>query len=698
MPLSLLGLGGGMIVNGLMNALVSSVNSRKSIEANQEMHEKNQAFQEAQQKKQWRHAEQLQREMRELTRKNFLEQLEHQRQQADLQALEQRWPLQSSSPRLIINEFNNLLIAGDDIPLQLIIAENGDLKTPTLSIANQVRNAINELNKFMSVHYGQNSATSVKIYDNTKPGARFGAAEVDALYQVFKVAPTMVISSRVHNAEYIMECWYWGCGMADKPVEVELFRCNVKDLQLKILKETASEWLRLKHKFDFVDPDKDALADVMGRLQNKEKELRSMGAGEEDVREYAMKPFEAEIAEFTSKTSKTVNAMPFIQKINDGIERTILSSFKLSSALVSDAYFLLEHKVAPKFMCICAEELRSVPMLQEQSEAFFRETIKALPEARRSERALMHAQMAVSYKNANQPQKALEYGVQCSQELRQLLPPEHFDLEASEEMLESLKAIKEVEGVTLQEPWIAGLNSQPLSPDELNHRAAGLYNNGHIESALSVWRKSAQQGHLKSIINLANVLLSQGRNADAFEWVAAAIRQRHRPFYSRGHILALWFCQRGEWANAFSMWCAYLESADSAHRAEAEAYSAFIIFTAALKEITEDEFRRWINIVGCDANEPISPCEYAENFLLSKASDIYRSPAHALPFCEVLSVWYLKSCGQHIPFIYDVQADVELKYVLPRELPSEVKHDFGNYMISSQRPDIKEYINDIKGI
>ncbi len=698
MSFSLLGLGGGMILNGVLNAVVSSRNSRKSIEANQELHEKNQAFQEAQQKKQWRHAEQLQREMRELTRKNFLEQLEHQRQQADLQALDQRWPLQSSSPRLIINEFNNLLIAGDDIPLQLIIAENGDLKTPTLSIANQVRHAIGELNTFMSVHYGQNSATPVKIYDNTKPGARFGAAEVDALYQVFKVAPTMVISSRVHNAEYIMECWYWGSGMACKPVAVELFRCNVKDLQLKILKETASEWLRLKHEFDLDDSDKDALADVMGRLQNKEKELRSKGASEDVVREYAMKPFEAEIAEFTSKTSKTVKAMPFIQKINDGIVHTILSSFKLSSALMSDAYFLLEHKVAPKFMCICAEELRSVPMLQEQSEAFFRKTIKALPEARRSERALMHAQMAVSYKNANQPQKALEYGVQCSQELRQLLPPELFDLEASEEMLESLKAIKEVDGVTLQEPWIAGLNSQPLSPDELNHRAAGLYKNGHIESALSVWRKSAQQGHLKSIINLANVLLSRGRKADAFEWVAAAIRQRHRPFYSDGHILALWFCRRGEWANAFSMWCAYLESADSAHRAEAEAYSAFIIFTAALKEITEDEFRRWINIVGCDANEPISPCEYAENFLLSKASDIYRSPAHALPFCEVLSVWYLKSCGKHIPFIYDVQADVELKYVLPRELPSEVKHHFRNYMISSQRPDIKEHINDIKGI
>ena len=84
----------------------------------------------------------------------------------------------------------------------------------------------------------------------------------------------MVLSSRVHNEEYIVECWCWGGGMATKPSMVEIYRCNVKELQLAILQQFCSEWEETKLRLGVSDSDNDALLDLMTQIQKKKSLLR----------------------------------------------------------------------------------------------------------------------------------------------------------------------------------------------------------------------------------------------------------------------------------------------------------------------------------------------------------------------------------------------------------------------------------------
>lgn len=679
-----------MIVSGLLNALVSSVNSRMSLAANEEEQKKNREFQEAMQKKQWLHAESLQREMREMTRRNFLEQIEHQRQTADLQALEQRWPLPASSPRLIINEFNDYLKSGKPIPLQLIVVENGDLSKPPLSIRSQVRNAINELNKFMSFHYGLNSEFAVKVHDTDKAGATFGSSEVDTIFHIFKVAPTMILTSRVYGSEYVLECWFWGSGIAEKPGMVEIFRCDVEELQISVLKKIAEEWKSSKVQLGVSDPDKDALVDLMGRIEAERLRLIQCGATPEQLQEYANKPFVSEIQAFTNvskSTGKTVNAVPFVRKINEAIEQSLLSSFKICSALLSDAHFLLEYKASPRFMQICAEELRTLPDLRCAAEKFFDDAMKKLPDYQRSGKALMHARMAIAYRNANRPEKALTYGLESSRQLSEMVSPDAFALEANNEMQLCLSELKSIEGVEQSVPWISKQTSLTVSSDDLNRHAVTLYKSGKVEEAVSVWLKAVDAEHGKSIRNLANVFASLHRHDEANALFARGIRLGDRDLFVKGHEVALWYCAQGKWADAFTMWRAYLQSSASDFRHVAEAYSAIIVFTSAVYDISAQECAQWVQVVGGDTTgRPIQAI--AEDLLMSSVTNKNYTPVERAPFYNVLSVWYIKSRGGDIPLIYGMKDDTELLYVLPANLSRDYEKLFSLCKEKAGRPDI----------
>ena len=693
--MSLLGLGGGMIVNGLMNALVSSINSRKTLAANAEQQQKNMEFQEALQKKQWSHAEKLQQEMREMTRRNFLEQIQHQQQTADWQDLAQRWPLPATSPRLINKEFDEYLQAEVPIPLQLIIVENGDLGKGPLAIRLQIRNAINELNKFMSAHYGRNSAYAVKIYDTDKAGANFGAAEVDTVFQVFKVAPTMILTIRVEGSCYRMECWHWGSGSVIKPAMAEIFTCNVQDLQLGILRQIAAEWNIIKSQLQLEDPDKDELVDLIRRIDTEQKRLIQNGASPELLQEYTYKPFLPEIAQFTTPNapatdkSKKINAAPFIHKINAGIEQSILSSFKICSALLADAHFLLEYKTAPRFMQICADELQTTPQLMHQAESFFTAALNALPDYRKMDTALMNARMATAYQEADRPEEALLYTKKCSRLLEQMVSPHHFALEASGEMLICLDELKQIKGAKEQIPWLCEQASKKYTPDEMNQHAASMYQAGKIDEAITIWRKAVDLGHEKSMQNIAVVLESVGRLDEANEMYEVAIKHGVSKVFRKGHQVALWNCNRGNWANAFTMWCFYLQSKEKTYKHEAAANSALLLFTSAISEIFADDCALWASLLHlkyCDDN----PQLMAEDFLLASATSDSYTASEIIPFYDALSTWYLKSKGYALPLIYGVNNDIKLQYTLPQQLSYENEVLFNSFILKSGRYDIKQ--------
>lgn len=689
MPGSLIGLGGGMIINGLFNALVNSINSRKSLAANAKEQEKNRQFQEALQQKQWKHAENLQREMREMTRRNFLEQIEHQQKMADFQALENRWPLPASSPRLIINEFNEYLKEGKAIPLQLIVVENGDLSKP-LSIRLQVRNAINELNKFMSTHYGMNTEYAVKVHDTSKSGSNFGASEVHTVFHVFKVAPTMILTSRVHDSAYVLECWFWGGSMMEDPRMVEIYRCDVQELQLSVLKEIANKWPKDKLKLGVDDPDKDALVDLMKRMENEENRLKQRGATPEDLNNYARKKFVQEIHTFTSISklgNKTINAEPFVRKINESIERNIFSSFKISASLLSDAHFLLEYKAPPKFMQVCSKEMDEFPELRQQAESFFEQAVEALP-FNHSDKALLHARMATAYHNANYTDKAITYGTKSVRLLEEMVSPENFVYEANEDMHLCLKELNLIESIKKKAPWINNQAQRQVSPDDLNKRAAELYGQDKVQNAISIWKKAVALGHRKSIRNLAYVLKSINRTDEANELFAKAICDGEKDLFKEGHDVALWYCKKGMWAKAFCMWLAYLQSGDTEFRHIAEAYSAIILFTDTYNDISRGcNTSEWVKAVGGDLTCSIQ--NVAEDLLTSTVESSRFSDDKLKAFYNVLSVWYLKSRGENIPLIYGLNDDTELLYALPATLASEYEKWFKQCLTKAGRPDIQ---------
>lgn len=602
-----------MIVSGLMNALVSSINSRKSLAANAEQQELNRQWQDAQQQRQWRHAEMLQDKMREMTRQNFLAQLEQQRTSFDLQMLNQSWPLPSCPPNIIIKEINDYLSASEPVPLQLIVVENGDLSKGPLAIHHQVRNAINELNKFMSAHYGRNAAQSVKVYDTDRPGANFGAAEVSTLFQVFQLAPTIVLTSRVNGAEYVLECWYWGSGNAVRPVMAEIYRCNVDELQLEVLMNLAHGWINTKERLGIEDADKDYLVDLMGRIENEKQRLKTRGASPEEIREYSLKPFWGELSSFTTLASPKagtnaprVDARPFIRAINQGIESRILASFKICASLLCDAHFLLEQKASPKFMQICAQELAETPQLMSQAERFFDAALEALPDTSKADRAVMYARMAMAYQDTCRQEEAERCISLSSEQLQSMVDPESFALEASDEMNECVAELRQIRGAELIAPWINRCE-RVVSGDDLNRHAIGLFKKGRRREALDVWRRAGRQGHTKSMHNLTQVLEDEKKMEESREWGAKAILAGYEPLKSRSYDLAWWKCVRGDWVAAFLLWCAYLESEEKQHRDEAVACSSLILFTSALGKLTESDCEKWHRLVCCEGgNVPLS--------------------------------------------------------------------------------------------
>lgn len=699
MPASLLGLGGGMIINGLLNALVSSINSRKTIAENKLQQQKNLEFQEALQKKQWKHAERLQREMRKVTRDNFLEQLEFQKQSGDLQALEQRWPIPAISPRLVINEFNEYLSSGIPIPLQLIVVENGDLSKGGLSIKQQVRDAINELNKFMSTYYGQNSLHAVKIHDSCKTGSYFGSSEVDTVYQVFKVAPTIVLTARVSGSKYIQECWQWGIS-GKKPTMVELFKCDVEELQLSILNQIAADWSTTKEKFQLQDPDKDLLVDLLGRIEEKVKNLKEKGAPHETLREYGYRPFAPEIEQFISLSPRSVNkerkvnAAPFIKSINDGIANCILSSYKICASLLSDSHFLLEYSASPRFMKICADELRVFPQLMNQADAFFDKMLECAPEHLRKDVPLMHARLALAYQEAKQVEKTLKYSRKCTRLLEQMVEPHQFELMASDDMKQCLDVLSEIDEIRKEFPWVASRSSKEVSPDELNHHAVDLYSKGKREEAITVWKGAVEQGHKKSMHNLAVVLDAEKRVDEANEMYAIAISNGVKDLYKKGHQLALWYCNRKKWSDAIRMWCIYLQSGDEEFFSEAVADSSILFFTKAISEICKEALQRWAALVRLRL-------EYVNTFetfraevvdlLFSKVKEGSLSDKQKMPYYNVLSAWYIKSRDKNIHLIDGVACDIELEYRVPNNLSPKMDNMFKEIILNSSRLDIRNY-------
>lgn len=696
MSFTFLGMGGGMLVSGLLNAVVSSINSRANAKMSASQQVLNRDCQVAQQNKQWKHAEMLQEKMREATRQNLLLQLKQQMDMLDYQQLDKHWPLLSCSPYAVTKEINDHLRAGEPIPLQLIVVENGDLSKGPLAIHGPVQNAITELNKFISRYYGLNTAQGVQVYDRSKPGAEFGAAEVNTLFQVFRSAPTVVLTSRVIGSEYVLECWYWGSGSAEKPVMVEILRCDVEDLQIEILRKIADKWLETKERLGVEDADKDRLVELLERLSTEERRLESRGASPEEVRYYSRKPFRDQISNFTTLTSQKslpesqrIDPRPFIREINDGIGRRIVASYKICSSLLCDAHFLLERKVQPKFLMICDRELQDAPELLEQSRSLFEGMINALPSDSINDKALMYARMAGAYQTVNLEDAAMTCSSKCVKLLESMVSPEEFAFEASAEMKDCITELKHIPAAMHLVPWL-GTCDRNVSDDELNRHAASMYQKGNLDEALSIWRRAAERGHLKSMHNLGMVLESVKRVEEARAWLTKAVLLGYESLYSRGYELAWRQCVRGSWPAAFRLWNAYLISKDGAHRDEAMAYSALILSTAALTELSEADCRLWLQTISSecpDIDAETSPAMdsdivYPEVAMKALAALAKRNNGGV--FLAALGLWIRRSLNDSHSLFPGIEDSYELIY-LPQQdfstspLRTLVKHHVEPY-------------------
>lgn len=666
-----------MLFGGLLNATIGLINSMRSTSLSQKQLHLNHEWQEAQQKKQWRHAEELQAEVREASRLNLMAQMERQMEILDVQQLERNWPLLSCSPSAVAKDISTRLREGKPVPLQMIVVENGDLSKGSLSIHGPVQNAISELNKFMSQHYGLNSESAVQVYDRGKPGANFGSSEVYTLFQVFQAAPTIVLASRVRDSEYVLDCWYWGSGSAVNPVMVELYSCNIEDLQLVVLAQVTESWKKNKKKLNVEDEDKDSLVSLLDRMEAEADRLRALGAEEDDLRYYSRKPFREELAKFTTMAaarvpsdSRRIDAKPFVQAINKGIERMIEASFKICSALLCDAHFLITYKFPPKFMDVCSRELCEMPEIAGQARQLFERMLAALPDTYKTGKPLMYARMALAYQHAERVNEARECSTCSVQLLETMVSPENFSYEASDEMCTCVEELRRIPAAAGIVPWIDRCLTD-VSNDDLNRHAVGLYQSGHVEEALEVWRRAGARGHAKSMHNLGQVLLSSGQRTEARDWMSKAILLGYEPLYCQGYGLGWWKCGAGDWVSAFRLWSAYIESEQTANRDEAIAFSALILFTSALSKLSESECSHWAQTVCKDRylsdSEGLKECLSSETVVYPQLSECVLSvlsdsrtilkehrrgwrsekvEEHSDVFTAALGFWSRKSLGQ----------------------------------------------------
>ncbi len=560
-------------------------------------------FQAALQARQWEETARLQREMHRLnaraSRENARLAFERQKLQFEEQAFLNTWPLQED-PLTLRRDFQKMLDEGRRIPLQVIIPVVGaDLNLGRSSLAAGVAQALAGVAQFTGLHYPHQpgNETPVKVYTNcARPNTTFGTSQLHILYEVFHVAPTFVLLPHcTAEKEFVISCAYWdGCDAAKSWTPSlcrDIFRCNIKELQIQALRDHAQEWKRKKLLLQLENDQLDKLLQLVEEEERVVEEKRRLGATDDDIECYIRPSYEAQYAELCK--SNPVN-------IDGKIGEMVRSACKVGVVLMSDMHYLAHEHKAPKFLQICGEELTLFPELLSTAENLFEASL-ALPGEPFSPTAVLgHARLASSYARSAQYELARKHQQCCVRLLRNMVPqPEGEDWVDIPELPEAVRTLEE-SSLPVDAYLTACLRELRCSPDLLLERGAAAYHRQEWSRACDLWRRAAQQGSEKACVNLAQ-MYEHGKGVprdpeQAACYMEMAFGRGFLPALRKSHVIIAHYLQAGNWVRAGEICLMVLESPmlSDAEKQGAWVISSLLMLTSIADELSGDVRRRWM--------------------------------------------------------------------------------------------------------
>ncbi len=574
--------------------------------SNKDSQKLQQEFQSAMQARQWEETARLQREIQALNarsaRDNARETFQRQQRQFEEQAFLGTWPLQGIDPLTIRRDFQKALDEGRPIPLQVIIpALEADLKLGGRFLVTDVRLALETLAVSMAQFYPDipHADTPVRVYTNcARANMTFGTTQLSTLYEIFHVAPTLVMLPQCQNGDkFTLRAAYWDGSDAEKSWSPfflpDIFSCSVRSQTRQALRDKALDWKVKKERFRLENDALDKLYSLVEEESREVEEKKTLGLSEADIEEHIFSKYDQRYGVICKEGSISVD---------DEIREMLNASCKVSVSLLTDMHYLAHGSHAPKSLDMCREELGRFPELLQTAEQLFQKVLclteqqSLLPAS-----VLGHARIARAYASAAQNELALSHRNAGLKQLRKLVPsPEAGNWAAVPELSEAVQILEE-ENASPGDDYLQGyLKELRRDSASLNASASLAYKDGDYRRACDFWLRSAQQNNAQACYNLS-LMYGRGQGVQKNHVQAAYYMEKALEYGSAAAVkqidclVAFYLCE-GDWIRAFDFCLRGLAHAETPQSTQNKLWvkSSVLMLTSVADDIPAEQRKRWL--------------------------------------------------------------------------------------------------------
>ena len=579
----MVGIGSMMVLNVVMQ-LVNGLATRRSTEKNQKAQFE---FQKELQAEQWEKSQALQKEIRELnakdTQENQRRAAENQRDLVEMQYELNHWPL-SVSPAVLRRQAETYLNEGKEVPLHVIVSSSGALKGNVMNLSGVIKDGMREAFSFISMHYSRNGEAPVIMYTNADSQKELGPEQVDTIYAVLPGAPVIVLMPQCQDTCFVLKCSYWGVGDVQRPEHLELFRCDLKDMQNEQLRQHGASWPEDQKRLSLpVDANKDALHKLVIDERNAIESARQHGATDDEIRIHILPRFEMEYA-------KKEIIGTFQHAITQNTGYLLNSACKTIVTLLADTHYLLTKNLQPKLPFTCQKILEDEPELMGVVHNVFSKMIEQSDDL--LSKPLMRARLSSSYKAGGFLSYMEKEKTAFVDDLKTIIShPEDGKWLTVDDLRCGVQEMAITSGGRVEDPFFAQC-SEALSIDDLNKKAIELYQKGEGEEAIQLLRTALEKGSPKAGINLAIIY-----HLPRKEWESVA-----RCFHyaqEKGINVApqtravVQLCRAGYWKEAFPLLLPALSGENREDRQVAIAYTCLLMLTSLRRDLSAESMKKW---------------------------------------------------------------------------------------------------------
>lgn len=323
---------GGILCMSLFSNIVQGFHAARNSRKAGKHAEKLQALQKAEAEKRWEESAKLQRELHDLTiranRENLEKQLKAQRDIFEDQARLATWPLNNSAPATN-TEFERQLQDGKIPELQIFVIHDGTVRSQT-SLNKAIENEEREVEALFTTLPRPCVHTTNILKKPTDP---IGTAAVNLIYDVYKLAPCLLIVMAWVNEKLRFDFYTWD-SLGDK-VKIPSVDWDVLGLQKQKLRDAiASDKYREAFGEEIVKA-------IESAIEIEDNAIRK-AAGDSDL----LFAYKTDIADAYAK----VFARPKVSGYLDAVIKEELKwALRLPIMMLTDAYHLSSSSILPNF-------------------------------------------------------------------------------------------------------------------------------------------------------------------------------------------------------------------------------------------------------------------------------------------------------------------------------------------------------------